>query len=118
MEANISANCSSNVQLDGYQCTDRIPQMDGNDSISTVNNVNTTQRQRKLRKFEIALNHTCINPLLASRCGVFQNRPPADVHDFSDLFHLKPFNLVKVKVFFITNIQYSIYVHTVMLICR
>ena len=57
MEATITANSYNNVQLDGYQCTDRIPQMDGNDSISSaVNNVNTTQRQRKLGKFEIALN--------------------------------------------------------------
>ena len=40
--------------------------------------------------------HTCIKPLLDSRCRVFQNRPPADVHALSVLVHFKPLNLVKV----------------------
>jgi hypothetical protein len=41
--------------------------------------------------------HTCI-PLLASRCGVYLNWPPADVHPFSDLFHFKLLNHVKVLI--------------------
>lgn len=57
MEATITVKCSDNVQFDVFKCADHIPQMDGNDSISsTVNNVNTPPRKRKLRKFEIALN--------------------------------------------------------------
>ena len=37
--------------------------------------------------------HTCLKPLLASRCGDFQNQSPAVVHAFSGLFHHKPLNL-------------------------
>lgn len=39
--------------------------------------------------------HTWIKPLLTSRCGVFKNWPPADVHVFSGLFHLILLVLVK-----------------------
>ena len=39
--------------------------------------------------------HSCIKPLLASRCRVFHYPPPADVHAFLDLFHLKRLNQVK-----------------------
>jgi hypothetical protein len=52
---------------------------------------------------------------LASRCGVFQNQPPADVHAFSGTFHFKPLNLVKVlyyillKLFNIRVIQVFIF---------
>jgi hypothetical protein len=42
--------------------------------------------------------HTCIKPLLASRCGVFQNVPPVDGHAFLGTFHLKPLNLVNVLI--------------------
>ena len=62
--------------------------------------------------------HTCIKPLLASRCGVFQNQPPADVHPFSGLFQLRPLNLVKVLITSYQNYSIESKVHTVMHICR
>ena len=42
--------------------------------------------------------HTCIKPLLASRCGVFQNWALLDVYAFLRRFHLKQLNHVKVSV--------------------
>jgi hypothetical protein len=48
--------------------------------------------------------HTCIKPILASRCGVFQNQPPADVHAFSGIFHFKPLNLVKVLYYILLKL--------------
>ena len=57
--------------------------------------VNWAQKVHRCDVLQPHQGHTCIKPLLASRCGVFQNQPPVDVQEFSGLFHLIPLDLVK-----------------------
>ena len=55
-------DCTEDVKSSIYNCTEKIPQMDGNDSISTVNSensVNSLPQQfnpKNLKKYEVALN--------------------------------------------------------------
>ena len=52
-------DCTEDVNSSMNNCTDPIPQMDGNDSILSVNSVNSVPQQfeqRNLKKYEVALN--------------------------------------------------------------
>ena len=52
-------DCTEDVNSSMNNCTETIPQMDGNDSILSVNSVNSVPQQveqRNLKKYEVALN--------------------------------------------------------------
>ena len=55
-------DCTEDVNSSIYNCTEKIPQMDGNDSISSVNSENSLNslpqqfNPKNLKKYEVALN--------------------------------------------------------------
>ena len=58
-----------------------------NEGVNNVKGGNEHQVEDSKWK-KLTFTHTCIKPLLPSRCRVFQNGPPADVHAFPGNFTL------------------------------